>query len=211
MSGGAKTLRVFAYGSLMYEPECPELVAGMQTAVLPGFRRWFNKRSVPRGCADDEALVGPGLPGWVDGGRRVSLALGTRVGGAMHGRVVTWRGSAPELARVLAALDRREGVSGDAGDGYLRRRLPVEVAGREEEVVTYLTNLGGPLHAELEAEGAAEVLVRATPREVGGRARGADYLAGAWRVLREVGVEDVALAGLVEVVRGKLPAGRWRG
>ncbi len=50
------TLQVFGYGSLMFEPPCPDEVQ-MRPAVVHGFVRDVNKRSHGRGCGDDEAVL----------------------------------------------------------------------------------------------------------------------------------------------------------
>lgn len=196
-------LHVFGYGSLLYQP--PARLAARQPATVSGLVRAFNKRSHPRGCLHEAALMPEGLEGWSTPTRRASLALGTREleGGEILGQVLTWREE--DAAEVLAELDRREGVRGLPDDGY--RRVRMVVGGLETWV--YCTAEGPWFEGGLGVEETARVLVHATPVVPGDRALGADYLAGAVGVVRWMGGEDAVLEALAGAVRGLLPGGRW--
>jgi cation transport regulator ChaC len=201
------TLRVFGYGSLMFQPPAPDVVR-LEDARLPGYVRAFNKRSVPRACRHADALL-PARPGWTHGARRISLALGTRTAPHAHldGKVLTWPDS--HAAAVLAELDRREGVSAPpdaAADGYLRTRLPLADG---SDCWVYLTNPDGRWYAELSPNDVADVLARATPTTPGDRALGADYLAGTLGTLRRAGMTDPGLEALARRVRHHLGPLRW--
>lgn len=200
----SEPLRVFGYGSLMYEPELPGGLDDMVDATLPGWRRAFDKRSEARGCAEADALLPTGLPGWTAPGRRVSLCLGLQADAGAHvaGKLLVYR---PDVAtRVRAALDGREGVQDDRDpllNGYARRLLPVTTPTGVVQAVVYVTRPGSVLHAPgLDVDQTADVLAHATPRLRGARALGADYLFDALAVLDRVGVQDGGLAGLGDAV-----------
>lgn len=193
-------LLVFGYGSLMYEPACPDRLDDLLDATLPGHRRSFNKRSIVRGCPDDEALLPEPLPTWRIPGHRVSLCLGTAPApdARMEGKVLVYPPSARD--EVLHTLDRREGVVADRPpdhNGYDRVLVPVHTPAGPAHAITYLTRPGSVLHVpHLDLPARAEVIARATPRTRGSKARGAEYLADAIAVLQRVGVRDEGLARL---------------
>ncbi|MCB9682130.1 MAG: gamma-glutamylcyclotransferase [Alphaproteobacteria bacterium] len=209
-------LLVFGYGSLMYAPACPERVRGVVDGWLPGWRRAFDKRSVTRGCAHEDAWLSEGLAGWTTGTHRVSLALGMRAvedGSGVAGKVIVY--DAADAAVVLAELDRREGARPgppQRRDGYRRATVVVEVgaevagrlggAGRTVEALAWVTHVEGAFHeGGLDVTQTAAVLAHATPRMPGPRALGADYLTEAARVVREAAGADPVLEALVAAVR----------
>ncbi|MGM0576491.1 MAG: gamma-glutamylcyclotransferase [Myxococcota bacterium] len=201
------TITVFAYGSLMFSPELPDALLRRERARLPGHRRDFNKRSIPRGCPAREARW-PGLEvpdGFVADGAHHSLALGTmpEPGAALDGMILTYPRDVEDL--LLEHLNRREGVRDDRPpeeNSYVRVVAPARTrAGREVEAVTYLSNDRGRFHTPgLTLEEQARVLLHATPREDRGRALGVHYLLGSHRALREGGVTDAYLDDLVATV-----------
>jgi cation transport regulator ChaC len=194
-------LRVFAYGSLVEEPSCPDQVREVRLARAPGLARRFHLRSRYRGCLARVARY-PHLrvADFVDADFHDSLVLGTRParGAWLTGAVVTW--DDPD-GRVLAALDAREGVDPrrpEAGP-YFRRTLRVEVDGRQQEVLYYPSN---PRHwraVDLSVADEARVLLHATPRETD-RDRGALYLVPLWRWLHRNGLADPYLDALMDVI-----------
>lgn len=198
-------LHVFAFGSLMFDPELPDRVRAVRPARLVGHQRAFNKASVPRACRAHEVawatLHVPG--GFVRDGRPVSLALGTRPGGEMRGRVLRYdRADAPA---VLAALDRREGVFADrpaSSQSYLPAQLPVETPDGTVEARVYLSNPGGDWHADdLDLRQTIAVLLRATPRRRPPRAKGVWYLLETWETLQQAGIVDAHIEALVDTLR----------
>jgi len=137
-SHGGGDLWVFAYGSLMYEPECPELVRGRLQGRLQGWHRAFNKVSFARGCAPQEARwrVPHVSATFLTPTRHLSLALGTARGGHIDG--LLFRYADPGVIRLL---DKREGVGlGRAGDGYQRVQVTVDTEAGPVAAVTYLSN-----------------------------------------------------------------------
>lgn len=202
------SLWVFGYGSLMYEPEAPGRLRDLVPATLPGWSRAFNKRSLPRGCPEADALLPAPLPGWSTPDRRVSLCLGTSPspGAAMVGRLLRY--DAADAREVLAALDRREGVDAvrpGPQDSYVRAEVTVLVDGRARTAITYLTRTDGVFHAPgLSLAETASILAHATPRTRGDRARGADYLLEAQATLARAGVEDPDLDRLAAATRARL-------
>ncbi|MEZ4235493.1 MAG: gamma-glutamylcyclotransferase [Myxococcota bacterium] len=185
---------VFAYGSLMYEPERPDALRSVRPARLPGLVRRFNKRSRARGCARHLAAEPRDVEGFVDGAHRVSLALGTVPGAGLDGLLLAY---APDAADdVLARLAARE------GPGYRRSEVVVEVDGAACAAVTWLTDPDSGLVVELDLAAQARVLAAATPRQRGERALGADYLHGVQRALGAHGLRDPYVDALVGLVTG---------
>jgi len=208
--GPGTTFRVFAYGSLLFEPECPAHLRETFRAVLPGFRRAFNKISLRRATNCTESFNAFALPGdpFQREGKNLSLALGTEsaVGETIVGGLQVYpTGHQPE---VQQALDQREGFSADrpsSQNGYLRSEVIVRREQQSLRAITYLTNpdeacvwtIGPQVDVFLRAK----VLINATPIEVSsGLARGLDYLQKTRKELASIGERDPALEELVRAV-----------
>jgi len=196
--------RVFAYGSLLYEPQHPEAVVRRQEAVLQGAVRAFDKISVPRGCAATHALH-PAPEGFAVQGWHRSLALGLQTGvdGVVHGAVYTYDERAwPE---VLAALERREGHDPDREDalnGYRRALRTLHTPTGPVTAWVYVSNPDSVWSGVYLPHAArAEVLAAATPRVADPYARGADYLVRTVHTLARADVHDPQLDALVQAVR----------
>lgn len=112
-------LRVFAYGSLMYEPELPDLICCQKVCHLNGMRRAFNVYSPSRKHS----------------------VLGTCPGGAMQGLIVEY--PIENAEEVIKALDKREGFKeGDSNSLYLRevRRAYSTEHPQGVPCIVYITN-----------------------------------------------------------------------
>lgn len=199
------SFHVFAFGSLMFDPEHADALERSEPAVLEGHSRAFNKASVPRACPPGQ-LGWPELdvPSFFDRGRPVSLALGTRPGGAMRGRLLRYPAALAE--QVTRTLHRREGVyPGRARNhwSYVPATLPVtREDGSRVDALVYLSNPEGDWHADgLDVPTTVRVLVRATPRQRQPRALGVWYLVETWLTLRRGGVEDAHLDALIDELR----------
>lgn len=195
-------LRIFGYGSLMYEPELPEWLIGRVPGQVRGMQRAFNKRSLARGAP--ASLVGrPGLDGFVEDGIHLSLCLGTEPGDGLDGMVLRYPSEVAEV--LLPKLHLREGWAPDRPDrenGYHPVQVQVETAAGPVTAWAWLTNPGSRFYVRLPLEEQARVLWHATPRVMpaDGRARGADYLLGVKRALDAVGVHDPYVEALTAAV-----------
>ena len=58
----AESFRVFAYGSLLFEPEASESLLETSPAILAGYRRTFNKISLRRATPAEESFAAFSLP-----------------------------------------------------------------------------------------------------------------------------------------------------
>ena len=213
---------MFAYGSLMFEPELPEAVIERVPARLPGWRRTFNKISLRRATPRDQSFDAfEDVPReFRRGDRNLSLALGTEPAApddAIVGELQVYPGAVRE--ELLRLLDRREGF--DAArpmveNGY--RRAEVEVVrdnGAQAKAITYLTNdtpgCALVVGEECDLATRARILVNATPRASqsgeGAIARGLEYLEGCRASLRAVGIVDPALEELAGAIRAR--PGAW--
>ena len=203
-------LHLFAYGSLMTEPEFADLIACRRVATLWGFRRVFHKISRVRGCAPSESafpqLATPKEFRTKD--RRLSLVLGLEraEGEGVVGLLQSY--GADDAQDVLKRLDVREGFSPqrpEVENAYVRRPCLVTLGGGEElQATTYFTNPDHPMVAgEIAPSEAATVLLAATPLALepgGGKSRGLGYLEDARRALRQMGHFDQNLETLVRCV-----------
>ena len=202
-------VNIFAYGSLLYEPELPDAIQTVQLCQLSGFRRQFNKWSHVRGCR-------PSLSRWPD--LRVpsffqtstlnrSLVLGTEPGEGMIGLVQSYPLSVRE--QLLERLDRREGYRENAPvseSGYLRERVsltPLD-GGAALTGWTYVKNPTSPFYRPaIPDETVARILARATPRGAqDSKRKGLDYFVGIVVALRRFGVHDPDMETLWRVVAG---------
>jgi len=170
------TLWVFAYGSLMWNPEFdPEETA---IATLDGWARSFCMWSIHHRGSEAE----PGLV----------LALDAREGAACRGLALRVR--AEEADAVLAALRERELIS----SAYIERRLPLRLDdGREVEAVAFVIDPEHVQYCLLPAEEQARIITRAT----GGRGPNRDYLWSTADRLDALGIADAELTALAERVR----------
>jgi cation transport regulator ChaC len=199
-------LAVFAYGSLMAEPEWPEVLIRSEPASLPGYRRAFNKRSWARGCnTDNQRWPGLEISGtFFDGDRCLSLSMGTEPnpGGALEGAVLYYPSWCAE--RVRARMDLREGYYPNRPEESGYEPTEVTLALREGacNALVYLTNPDSQWYqGTLSLEETAQLLLHATPLR-SRRARGIDYLLSVRKALAEDGRADPYLEDLARTLRG---------
>lgn len=171
---GAEPVWMFAYGSLMWNPEFA--FAERRPALLHGYHRSF--------CLYSRDYRGtPERPG---------LVLGLDRGGSCRG--IAYR--LPEDDRG-AALDRiwsREMT----GRVYEMRRVTVRTGDGSVAAHACIVRRGSPDYAgRLSVEEAARLLATA----VGGRGSGRDYLASTVRHLEELGIGDGLLHRIEAEVR----------
>lgn len=201
------TLAVFAYGSLIGQPELAERLLERVPARLTGWHRSFNKRSRNRGTPIDEAWDVPPHPLYEKTGWRHSLALGTEDGGVIEGAVLRYPAECED--ELIARLDAREGYNPawpQHANGYLRSTVEVEVAGRPEQVLAYLSN---PAHdcvwrlpPTVDLATRAAILIAASPRDPGpDEWRGLHYLQQVRLSLAGHGIVDERLEALADAVR----------
>jgi cation transport protein ChaC len=173
-------LWIFAYGSLIWNPEFP--VAARALAELSGWRRSFCMWSIHhRGTPEAPGLV---------------LALDAEAGACCTG--VAFRVADGQEGATLAALRARELVS----SAYREVELTVRLAdGSAVSARTFVVDrahdqyCGGLPSAEQ-----ARVIARAT----GGRGRNADYLRATAEHLAALGIPDPELESLAREVRAIL-------
>ncbi|MTH64776.1 gamma-glutamylcyclotransferase [Paracoccus shanxieyensis] len=172
---------VFAYGSLMWQPDFP--VATRQIARLEGFARRFCMQSVVhRGTPD-----APGLVLALDeepGTHCLGLALGVL---------------ARDWDTVLAGLRERELPT----QAYAERLVPLVLAdGRAVEAVAYVMRQDHAQYCrDLDLDQQAQIIARS----VGGRGPNADYLMNTAAHLGTLGIDDPDIAELarrVAAIRG---------
>jgi cation transport protein ChaC len=173
---------IFAYGSLMWNPEMP--FAERRPALLRGFHRSF--------CLYSRDYRGtPERPG---------LVLGLDRGGSCRG--IAYRLPEEKLAAAIDRVWARE----MAGQVYDMR--PVRIATTEGDVAAYAFTVrrDNPDYAgRLPMECVAQIIATAE----GGRGTGRDYLANTVRHLEELGLTDDTLHRLNAQV-GALPRGADR-
>ena len=207
-------VRIFAYGSLMYEPELAEEIIGREWVRLSGHRRAFNKWSVVRGCHPSAARW-PEIevpPFFCTERLNRSLVLGTEPGGEIVGINLVY----PELAasELLRRYDRREGFypkRNPAASGYLRRLVSVLRldTGEASQAWTYLRNPASDFYRPgLEPETVVRVLARATPgQQSTKKVKGIGYFLNIAQVLRQHQVADAYVEALCSVIERE--AGAW--
>lgn len=171
-----KSLWVFGYGSLIWDPGFP--VAERRVARLDGWHRSFCMRSIHhRGTQESPGLV---------------LALDRADGASCTG--LAFRVMPGSETATLAALRERELVS----SAYLETVLPVETDAGPLEALTYVID---PYHAQycggLAMAEQALIIAQAT----GGRGPNRDYLWSTAAHLAELGIADPDLQWLAAEVR----------
>lgn len=173
-------LWVFGYGSLIWNPgfEFTE----RRRATLDGYRRSFCMTSIHyRGTPEKPGLV---------------LALDAEEGGWCEG--VAYRIASTAAKGTLDYLRERELVSYAYEECWLTVRLET---GETVETVTYVTNREHPQYSgDLDLEQQADVIASA----VGPKGPNAEYLMNTLESLGALGLEDVALGRLAELVRARL-------
>ncbi|TNF25871.1 MAG: hypothetical protein EP329_22165 [Deltaproteobacteria bacterium] len=212
----AGTLLVFAYGSLISDPELPELVSHRFWARLDGFSRRFNKRSPARGAriehswADDPAAS----RAFVHAGHADSLALGLEPDPDAHVVGCVFAYPKHVASSLIVQLDAREGFHrGEATrhSGYVPvvRTVHGLADGAAVEALLYLANADCPLVLPTSVPDSerARILVAATPRIPAPRPAGVDYLADVRRALAVEGIFDPALERQARAVAELGP--RW--
>lgn len=184
--------RVFAYGSLLWEPGFP--VAALYPACLQGYHRSFCIRSWRyRGTREAPGLV-----------------LGLEPGGACHGAVLEI--AADTAPASLAALWEREMST----RVYRPRRVPVRLRGRRSgenrgkagfypeksppAVVVALTFVALPGHPQYAPPQNREDVAAIIRRSHGEKGSNRDYLVHTLAQLERFGIADPELERLLAIV-----------
>jgi cation transport regulator ChaC len=112
------SLKVFAYGSLMYEPISSDDICNEGKAVINGISRNLNLQSKSRG----------------------HLVFGTVPYGRMEGTLYEY--PIEKTEEILKELDKREGFNGTSTSMYLRRTLTAFTKENPDGVscIVYITN-----------------------------------------------------------------------
>jgi cation transport protein ChaC len=178
LRAGTEPVWVFAYGSLMWNPEIA--FAEARPGFLHGYHRSF--------CLYSRDYRGtPERPG---------LVLGLDRGGSCRG--IAYRlppdGLGPAIDRVWA----RE----MAGEVYRMRPVTVSTPQARLAAYAFVVRRDRPDYA---GRLGAEEVVRIIAVAKGGRGTGRDYLASTVRHLEELGIEDGPLHRLHEQVEALLP------
>ncbi len=170
-------LWIFAYGSLMWQPDFP--VAEARVARTGGWHRSFCMWSIHhRGSAEAPGLV---------------LALDRAEGGGCDGLAL--RVAPGAEAETLAMVRARELVS----SAYLEIALPVVFRdGGGAEALAYVID---PDHAQYAGALASEEQAAIIARACGGRGRNCDYLWSTVAHMAELGIADPELEALAARVR----------
>ena len=196
LRAGAEPVWLFAYGSLMWNPEFE--FAEARPALLRGYHRRF--------CLYSRDYRGtPERPG---------LVLGLDRGGSCHG--IAFRLPPDRLAQTLDRIWAREMT----GRVYQMRRVMARTAQGEIAAHACVVRRASPDYAgRLSLDETARLLATA----VGGRGSGRDYLANTARHLEALGIRDrllhhiearvgaLALATEVERDGGRQPGDRRSG
>jgi glutathione-specific gamma-glutamylcyclotransferase len=180
LRAGTEPVWVFAYGSLMWNPEIE--FAEAQPGFLHGYRRSF--------CLYSRDYRGtPERPG---------LVLGLDRGGSCRG--IVYRLPPDRVGETLDRIWAREMT----GQVYRMRRVAVRTPRGAVAAHACVVRRASPDYAgRLSLDDAAEVLAAA----VGGRGSGREYLANTVRHLEELGIRDGSLNRIAARVAGIRPAG----
>jgi cation transport protein ChaC len=170
----AEPVWIFAYGSLMWNPEMP--FADRRAALLRGWHRSF--------CLYSRDYRGtPEQPG---------LVLGLDRGGSCRG--IAYRLPKDRLGPAIDRVWARE----MAGEVYRMRPVTVETPEGRIGAYAFVVRRDRPDYAgRLSAEEMARIIAAAS----GGRGTGRDYLANTVRHLEELGIEDGPLHRLHDQVQ----------
>jgi len=165
---------IFAYGSLMWDPEFPRLAP--EPALLRGYHRRFCLYSYDyRGTRT-----------------RPGLTLGLDRGGTCHG--ILFRLPPEGVAEAIDTLWSREMTAPRA---YDMRRLPVRTSRGTLSAFAFVVRRDHPDYVgALSLEETAQIIARA----VGRRGTNWDYLAGTLRHLADLGLADPQLTRVSELV-----------
>jgi cation transport protein ChaC len=171
---GPEPVWIFAYGSLMWNPEVP--FAERRPALLHGYHRSF--------CLYSRDYRGtPDRPG---------LVLGLDRGGSCRG--IVYRLPSESQGSALDLVWARE----MAGDVYRMRRVRVLTpSGRVFAYAFAVNRTCGDYAGRLSLDEAARIIAGAK----GGRGSGPEYLANTVRHLEEIGIADGPLHRLDKRVR----------
>ena len=163
LRAGSEPMWLFAYGSLMWNPEFE--YAEARPAFLRGYHRRFCLYSRDyRGTRE-----------------RPGLVLGLDRGGSCHG--IAYRLPPERLGQTLDRIWAREMT----GQVYEMRRVGVRTADGEVTAHACVVRRASPDYAgRLSVDETAQLLARA----VGGRGTGRDYLANTVRHLEALGIPD---------------------
>src|SRR6266702_2629440 len=175
LRGATEPVWVFAYGSLMWNPEFD--FAEAQPGSLHGFHRSF--------CLYSRDYRGtPERPG---------LVLGLDRGGSCRG--IVYRLPPDRIGEVLDRIWAREMT----GEVYRMRRVAVRTPAGTVAAHACVVRRASPDYAgRLSLDEAAHLLAAA----VGGRGSGRDYLANTVRHLEELGIRDGLLHRIAARVDG---------
>lgn len=171
---------VFGYGSLMWNPGFD--FRDRQPARLEGYARSFCMWSIHhRGTQEAPGLV-------------LALDADARA----HCRGLAFYVAGADSARVLGALRERELVS----SAYIERMVTLTLEdGRRVESLAYVMNRAHVQYTgALSLDEQADVIARAC----GGRGPNCEYLFNTAAHLSELGMEDVELSTLSDMVRHRL-------
>lgn len=168
---------VFAYGSLMWNPQVP--IAESVVARVDGYARRFCLRSIcHRGTAE-----------------RPGLVLGLDPDTSAHCMGVALRVSGPDWPETLERIREREMVTEAYAEAMVTLRLQ---DGRRVQALAYVMRHDHWQYAgDLAAAEQADIIARAQ----GGRGPNADYLFNTVAHLAELGLPDQTLDQLAEQVR----------
>lgn len=168
----AAPMWVFAYGSLIWNPDFP--VAERAVARARDWHRSFCMRSIHHRGTE----AAPGLV----------LALDAAPGAQCDGLAL--RVQPGEEPATLALLRERELIS----SAYLETHIPVTLAdGRQVMALAYVIDPDHVQYCRLDLETQAQIIARA----VGGRGRNRDYLTSTAEHLHQLGIGDADLDWLV--------------
>jgi glutathione-specific gamma-glutamylcyclotransferase len=179
LRAGTEPVWVFAYGSLMWNPEIE--FAEARPGFLHGYHRSF--------CLYSRDYRGtPERPG---------LVLGLDRGGSCRG--IVYRLPPDRVGETLDRIWAREMT----GEVYRMRRVVVRTAHGVVAAYACVVRRASPDYAgRLSLDEAAEVLASAA----GGRGSGRDYLANTVRHLEELGIRDGSLHRIAARVADIRPA-----
>ncbi|WP_157267880.1 gamma-glutamylcyclotransferase [Azohydromonas aeria] len=169
-------LRVFAYGSLMWQPSIE--FEAEELATLDGWHRSYCLRA-------DEGRGSPDCPG-----RELSLQPGGQA------QAVTLRLKEKGLRAELRKLWEREMANG----GYRPLWTPVRLAGGGTVMaLSFVAKPGHPLH---ETDVSVDTVARLAAVARGDAGTNADYVRDAARALAERGLTDEYVAAVARAVDG---------